>query len=96
MFDAGAASVIYNATHYKNTRHGIIAATRVVCDATSHLGDGLRLILRQRVRDSVRSVRAIRNTRVVQMETKVVADVFSLCLHLCTTAKLGIIPLNII
>jgi len=46
--EAGAASVIYNAT---------------------------RLILRQRVRGSARAVRAVRNTRVFQTETRVVVDV---------------------
>jgi hypothetical protein len=73
--DAGAASVIYNATRCKNKRHGIIAAAREVCNATRRLGDGSRLILRQRVRGSARAVRAIRNTRVFQTETRVVADV---------------------
>jgi len=73
--DAGAASVIYNATRRKNKRHGIIAAAREVCNATRRLGDGSRLILRQRVRGSARAVRAVRNTRVFQTETRVVADV---------------------
>jgi hypothetical protein len=72
--DAGAASILYNATHRKNTRHGIIAAAREVCKATCRLGDGWRLILRQRVRGSARAVRALRNTRVFQTETRVVAD----------------------
>jgi len=31
--DAGAASVIYNAMHRKNRRHGTIAAARDVCNA---------------------------------------------------------------
>jgi hypothetical protein len=44
------------------------------CNATRRLGDGQRVILRQRIRDSVRAVRAVRNTRVFQMETRVVAD----------------------
>jgi len=59
----------------KNRRHGLIAAAREVCNATRRLGDGSRLILRQRVRGSVRAVRAVRNTRVFQTETGVVADV---------------------
>ena len=36
------------------------------------------MILRQRVRGSVRAVRAVRNTRVFQTETRVVADVYDL------------------
>jgi hypothetical protein len=75
MPDAAAASVIYNATHCKIKRHGIIAATREVGNATGRLGHGSRLILRQRVRGSGRAVRAVRNTRVFQTETRVVADV---------------------
>jgi hypothetical protein len=43
-------------------------------NATRHLGDGKRVILRQRVRGSVRAVRAVRNTRVFQTDTRVVAD----------------------
>ena len=39
------------------------------------LGDRERVILRQRVRGSVRAVRAVRNTRVFLTETRVVADV---------------------
>lgn len=37
--------------------------------------DPSRLILRQMVRGSARAVRAIRNTRVFQTETRVIADV---------------------
>jgi hypothetical protein len=73
--EAGAASVIYYATRRKNMRHGIIAAAREVCNATRRLGDRSRLILRQRVRRSARPGRAVRNTRVFQTETRVVADV---------------------
>jgi hypothetical protein len=72
--DAGAASVIYNATCRKNRRHGIIAAAREVFKATHRLGDGSRLILRQTVRRSVRAIRSVRNTQVFQTETAVVAD----------------------
>jgi hypothetical protein len=72
--DAGAASIIYNATRRKNMRHGIIAAAREVCNATHCFGDGSRLILCQRVRGSTRAVRAVRNTRVFLTETRVVAD----------------------
>jgi hypothetical protein len=58
----------------KNKRHRILAAAREVCNTTRRLGDGSRLILRQRVRGSARAVRAIRNTRVYQTEPRVVAD----------------------
>jgi hypothetical protein len=54
---------------------GIIAATREVCNATRRLGDGSRPIPRQSIRGSARAVRAVRNTRVFQRETRVVADV---------------------
>jgi hypothetical protein len=67
-------SVIYKAIGRNNKRHGIIAATREVYKATCRLGDGSRLILRQRVPGSGRAIRAVRNTRVFQMETRVVAD----------------------
>jgi len=39
------------------------------------LCNGKRVILCQRVRGSVRAVRAVQNTRVFQTETRVVADV---------------------
>jgi hypothetical protein len=73
--DAGAASVIYNATRRNNKRHGIIADTSEACNATHHAGNESHLILSQRVRGSARAVRVIRNTRVFRMETRVVADV---------------------
>ena len=41
---------------------------------TRHLGDGKRVIPPQRVRGFIRAVRAVRNTRVFQTETRVVAD----------------------
>jgi len=44
--------------------------------------DRQRVILRQRVRGSVRAVRAVRFTRVFQSETRVVADATDLCLLL--------------
>jgi hypothetical protein len=47
----------------------------LLCNATRHLGERKRLILRYRVRVSVRAVRAVQNTWVFQMETRVVADV---------------------
>jgi hypothetical protein len=47
----------------------------LLCNATRRLGDGQRVILRQRARGSVRAVRAVWNTRVFQTETRVVADV---------------------
>jgi hypothetical protein len=46
----------------------------LLCNATRRLGDRQRVILRQRVRGSVRAVRAVWNTRVFQTETRVVAD----------------------
>ena len=52
-----------------------MAAAREVCNATRRLGDGSRLILRQRVRGSARTVRAVRTTPVFPTETSVVADV---------------------
>ena len=45
-----------------------------VCNATHCQGDGKCVILRQRVRGSIRPVRAVRNPRVFQMEPRVVAD----------------------
>ena len=65
---------MYNETGRKDNRHVIIAAATEVCNATRHWGDGSRLILRQRVLGSASAVRAVRNTRVIQMETWVVAD----------------------
>jgi hypothetical protein len=47
----------------------------LLCNVTRDLGDGKRVILRQRVRGSVRAVRAARNTRVFQTETRVVAAI---------------------
>jgi len=76
--DAGAVSIIYNATHRKNKTHVIIAAAREVSNATRRLGDGCRQILRQRVQGSARAVRAVRNTWVFQTETRDVADVIQL------------------
>ena len=46
----------------------------MLCNATRRLGDGKHVIVCQRVRGSVRAIRAIRNTRVFLMETRVVAD----------------------
>jgi hypothetical protein len=50
----------------------------VLCNATRRLGNWQRVILLQRVRGSVRAIRAIRNTRDFQTETRVVADVLLL------------------
>jgi len=47
----------------------------MLCNATRRLGNGKHLILHQRVRGSIRAVRAVRNTRVFQTQTRVVADV---------------------
>jgi hypothetical protein len=46
-------------------------------NATRRLGVRLRVILLQGVRDSVSALRAVRNTRVFQTETRVVGDVES-------------------
>jgi hypothetical protein len=46
----------------------------LLCNATRRLGDLKCVILCQRVQGSVRAVRAIRNTPVCQMKTRVVAD----------------------
>jgi len=45
-----------------------------LCNATRCLGNRKHIILSQRVRGSVRAVRAVQNTRVFLMETRVVAD----------------------
>jgi len=49
----------------------------LLCNATRRLGDRQRVILRQRVRGSVRALRAVWNTWVFQTESRVVADVYS-------------------
>jgi hypothetical protein len=87
--EAGVASVIYNAMLRKNRRHGIIAAAREVCNETCRLGDMSRLILRPRVRGSARAVRAVRNTRVFQTETRVVADVLETVGEFLQVPKMG-------
>jgi hypothetical protein len=46
----------------------------LLCTATRRQVDRKRVTLRQRVRASVRAVRAVRNSRVFQTETTVVAD----------------------
>jgi hypothetical protein len=56
----------------------------LLCNAVCRLGDRQHVILRQRVRGSVRAVRAVRNTRVFPMEPRVVADVVDCsapCVH---------------
>jgi len=58
----------------KNTRHGIKAAGREVCNATRCRGDGSHLFLSQRVRGLVRAVKVVRNTRLFLTETRFVAD----------------------
>ena len=45
-----------------------------VFNASCYLTEGKHIILRQKVRGSVIAVRAVRNTRVFLMETRVVAD----------------------
>jgi hypothetical protein len=53
----------------------------LLCYATRGLGDVQRVILHQRVRGSVRAVRAFRNTRVFQTESEVVADAAGILLE---------------
>jgi len=50
-----------------------------VCNVTRRLGDAQRVILRQSVRGSVRTARAVRNTQVFQTEIMVVADAIHNC-----------------
>jgi hypothetical protein len=59
----------------------------VLCNATRRLGDRQCVILGERVRGSVKAVRAVRNTRVFQMETRVVADEIA-CITSCTSSHL--------
>jgi hypothetical protein len=46
----------------------------LLCNVTRRLGDRQSVNLRQRVRGSVRAVRAVLNTRLFQKETRVAAD----------------------
>ena len=46
----------------------------MLCNVTRRLGDRKPVILRQRVRGTIRAVRAVRNTRVSLTKTRVVAD----------------------
>ena len=65
---------MYNAPCCKNKRHGITPAAREICNMTYCSDHMSRRILCQRVRGSVRALRAIWHTRMFQMETRVVAD----------------------
>jgi len=68
-----------------------------VCNATCHLGNGQSVILHQRVRGSVRAVRAVRNTRVFPTEIRVVADavqqlvVTIIFRHTCSAPKQDVV-----
>jgi len=66
--------VIYNVTHRKNQRTGILAAGGWACNATCRLCDGSVVILHQRVRGSVRANWAVRKTWVFLTATRFVAD----------------------
>jgi hypothetical protein len=68
--------MLYCDSRYSQTLTGLSPALpdALQCNATRRLGDGQRVILRQRVRGSVRAVRAVWNTHVFQTETRVVAD----------------------
>jgi len=62
-----------------------------LCNTTHRLGDGQLAILGQRVRGSVRAIRAIRNTRVFLKETTVVAVEYhskGLCMDSCECFQL--------
>jgi len=54
-------------------------AMEYVCNMTRRLGDAQRVILRQRVRGSVRAVRAVRNTLVFLTEIRVLAEDLGWC-----------------
>jgi hypothetical protein len=64
---SGAASVIYNEMCRKNTMCRIIALATEICNTTC-------LIRCQRVRSSVRGVRALTYTRVFVRDTYLVPD----------------------
>jgi hypothetical protein len=53
------------------------ATTSVQETRTHRLGDWQRQILHQKVRGSVKAIRAVRNTRVFLSETRVVADAYA-------------------
>jgi len=57
----------------------------LLCNTIRRLGNRQRAILRQRVRGSLRAVRAVQNTWVLQMETRIVAD--DLALGGCITKE---------
>jgi len=56
---------------------------RYVCNATLRQGDKERVILRQRVRGSVRAVRGVRNIPVFLTETTAAADAKGTCMPIC-------------
>jgi len=68
--------VLYCDSRCSQTLTGLSPALpgALLCNATRRLGDRKRVILCQRVRGSVRAVRAVQNTRVFQTETRFVAD----------------------
>jgi hypothetical protein len=68
--------MLYCDSRFSQTLTGLSPALpgALLCNATRRLGDGQLVILRQRLQGSVRAVRAVRNTRVFQTETWVVAD----------------------
>jgi hypothetical protein len=79
--DVGVVSAIYIVMRHKNKRLVIIADPREVCNASCQLCDLLCRIPCQKVRRSVKAVRAVRNTCVFPTETRVVADGNSSILH---------------
>jgi hypothetical protein len=68
--------MLYCDSRCSQTLPGLLLALpgALQCNATRRLGDGKLVILRQRVRGSVKAVRGVRYTRVFQTETAVVAD----------------------
>jgi hypothetical protein len=69
--------MLYCDSRCSQTLPGLLPALpgALLDNATRRLGDGKCVILRQRVRGSVRAVKAVRNTLVFQTETSVVADI---------------------
>jgi len=68
--------MLYCDSRCSQTLTGLLLALTgaLLCNATRRQGDRQRVILSRRVRGFVRAVRAVRNTRVSQTETMVVAD----------------------
>jgi len=72
MFLSVCSTVIQCASRWSHMH--LKATTSVQDTKTRYLGDGKCVILRQRVRESVRAVRSVHNTWLILTETIVVAD----------------------